>query len=992
MKNKFFSPLGLLLSSVIPSTVYGVFILFTDISSLFYIAFFAADIIFAAIYFTMLRKIQNAGIKQFSIAASADIIITAAVILCKSERVFTVSNEIAFLVYEMCIAAAVIYKIFGAADAFTRKRNFSIVPFVIGTLITPFALFLAVIIPNAMNVESIAIILMVASYIFVIFMLACIIFVMIKNGKENPNASEISPQDYPLPNETFREQLSPNAFFGADSAKRSRPFYIKAFIFGIFLPWVGLILNGSLVSEGGIFGNFTQPFFFIVSVLNGIFLMIPNTKNRYVNLLIFFFKSAGFTYVLYFCAAFIPVIPLGVLGLVILLGLLVFAPYMLFFWQGSIMLKDFANLKKTFDKSVIAFVFIAGMLIIPAWLFAGVSLPDKINFQNAMAYISDNPDASYADVNISALSRTLDLTASGVDNFGSGPLFTASILNGNKNTPIFSNLYLNYVTQGGTLTQENVDLLRNIFFGEVINETAAGRDTQGNSGFSVKSEIETETVFDETANAYRTWVNMSLTNEDVSFAEYKTVFGLPEGVFVSDYYLYVGVEKKPGILADKRAALFVYNRIVSRSLDPGLLRYIGENTLELRVFPFAANEVRKTGFELLHKESFTLKIDGKDIAVNAGGGNADGAFTFTDVSVPGAVLVGGQAIENAPPLKRTPKYFFVIDASLGADFTKNVSLADSYAKQNGITNAQVYFTSYKPGIITDLAGLNDVAKNAAPGGGFNLGLAARMIFDGKYENEFPVIIVVTGDYNRAVKPQYNKADLFPESPYYYVINGGSDGIDGINGSGVIDGIGGNNGNGGLTRYKFSDTTVSDSVNEITLYDAADYKGNAVAKDGESHIILTGGEVFAGLDGANGAGGEGGMGGANGADVVNGTGGASGTDGVNGKYAAKNQFEYALMVRAESKRNKLSNKPNDAGNIKNSFDAHILSDKTAFIVVETEEQEREIFEVQKKLLEGTQTSAAPGTDKNMTEPPLLIVCGIAAALVLVVKFKRKYTIN
>jgi Ca-activated chloride channel family protein len=66
------------------------------------------------------------------------------------------------------------------------------------------------------------------------------------------------------------------------------------------------------------------------------------------------------------------------------------------------------------------------------------------------------------------------------------------------------------------------------------------------------------------------------------------IFPLPEGASVTEFAMYVGSERVQGEILDAAQARRVYEDIVRRLKDPGLLEYIGRNMFRARVFPIPA--------------------------------------------------------------------------------------------------------------------------------------------------------------------------------------------------------------------------------------------------------------------------------------------------------------------------------------------------------------------------------------------------------------------
>jgi Ca-activated chloride channel homolog len=63
------------------------------------------------------------------------------------------------------------------------------------------------------------------------------------------------------------------------------------------------------------------------------------------------------------------------------------------------------------------------------------------------------------------------------------------------------------------------------------------------------------------------------------------IFPIPKGASVRKFSMWVNDKEVPGELVEANKARQIYQSIVQRTLDPGLLEYMGNNLLRLRVFP-----------------------------------------------------------------------------------------------------------------------------------------------------------------------------------------------------------------------------------------------------------------------------------------------------------------------------------------------------------------------------------------------------------------------
>lgn len=66
------------------------------------------------------------------------------------------------------------------------------------------------------------------------------------------------------------------------------------------------------------------------------------------------------------------------------------------------------------------------------------------------------------------------------------------------------------------------------------------------------------------------------------------IFPLPEEASISEFAMYIGNQKVEGEILDRDKARRIYEDIVRRMKDPGLLEYVGRNMFRARVYPIPA--------------------------------------------------------------------------------------------------------------------------------------------------------------------------------------------------------------------------------------------------------------------------------------------------------------------------------------------------------------------------------------------------------------------
>jgi Ca-activated chloride channel homolog len=82
-------------------------------------------------------------------------------------------------------------------------------------------------------------------------------------------------------------------------------------------------------------------------------------------------------------------------------------------------------------------------------------------------------------------------------------------------------------------------------------------------------------------------------NSTARILEATYTFPLPKGASVSDFALWMDGKRVSGEVLEKEKAREIYQGIVSRMKDPGLLEYIGNDLFQARIFPIPANGTQK---------------------------------------------------------------------------------------------------------------------------------------------------------------------------------------------------------------------------------------------------------------------------------------------------------------------------------------------------------------------------------------------------------------
>lgn len=536
----------------------------------------------------------------------------------------------------------------------------------------------------------------------------------------------------------------------------------------IVLPLLGLLVNmgfnfdKNLEAKDGFFGDFSSAWFFVIAVVNGILICLPSLENKSYRLFLFIARSVTFAYTLYFFLVFLPFLPLSVFAIIAAgTGFLMLTPLMLFVIHTNELSKDFAYLKPLFSKRLLVGVSVLGFLVIPTTITA-TYLRDKRVLNETLAYLYTPDYSKDYSINKKSLGKTLGIIKS--HRRGSrGGLF-------GNGTPYLSSYFNWLVMDNLTLSSSKIDDIDKVFFGN----TNYQRHPEAIRNDSVEvTNISVSSTYDKAQNTWRSWVDLEITNrgKHTWFPEYATTFELPEGCWISDYYLYVFDKKEQGILAEKKSAIWIFSQIRNENRDPGILYYLSGNRVAFRVFPFAADEVRRTGIEFLHKEPAVLNIDGNEVML----GNAEQSV-YEKIETENIAYVSAKEKQSLSVVSRKPYFHFLINVSEkqgknSKDFAERVEKALAHYPQLAEDTKISFVDSYVRTMRLDSDWRGELESQAFQGG-FYLDRAIRKaLYDACQENakSYPVLVVVTDSLKNAVLDR-DFADFkfaFPESDLFY---------------------------------------------------------------------------------------------------------------------------------------------------------------------------------------------------------------------------------
>jgi hypothetical protein len=525
-------------------------------------------------------------------------------------------------------------------------------------------------------------------------------------------------------------------------------------LFAIVFPFMGLLLNEMyfpfdllkkkmfLSDFHGIFGDFSSPVFFVLVIVNGLMLIMPDFKIKHLRFILFIFRSVLFSFTFYFFILFLPFYPFFAFALIIFgAGFLIISPLILFIIHTRTLYNDLIYLSGFIKPALNITVMSVSLFVIPL-VFVSSFLTEKKNLFKALEYVYNSNIHGEKNLRIDfpLLKRSLyNIERNKVND---------SFLSGNR-IPYITPLYNFVVLDNLTLSDDRILMMKKIFFDEnPVKTTIRKKD----SDVMIK-KINYKSAYDLNSELYYTDVDLDIKNYKGWTNEFAADLELPEGVWIDGFYLNTNGKKVKGILTEKKTTLWIYQEIINTRRDPGLIYYKNKNTITFRIFPFAGNESRKTGFSLASIEPLKIKQNGNELNIIV-----SPVLKNMVITADGSMAYIPEALKKSlKPKAMKSYYYFIMDCSSKAEFEKNklVIAMERFIEKNKISRSKIRLTLCDFNTESMIYN-NDISsrimehKNT---GGFFLDRALKEIYSSYSSDEnaeYPVPIIISSHPELAV--------------------------------------------------------------------------------------------------------------------------------------------------------------------------------------------------------------------------------------------------
>ena len=701
-------------------------------------------------------------------------------------------------------------------------------------------------------------------------------------------------------------------------------------ILTIIFPLLGLGLNNEKFDY--IFGDFSNNLFYILALVNGILVCIPDVQQYYLRYLIFICRSITFPFIIYFLLVLMPYLPLSIPAILFFgAGFLMLTPMAVTIIQSWVLSEDYRFLRHIKPSHNPTYSFILALFVIPGLILYSYQ-QDKNMLHQALNHVYEtnyNPD-SQKSIQVKRIIRTLEnikkAKNNGRNNFG----FSVNY------KPFLSNLYQTWVLENLTLSDRKIRTLESVFTGESNFQSNNNWILPIPSDSVQIDSISVQSKYDKSTKSWTSWIHLNIENSSQAQQEFVTYFDLPAGSWISNYYLMIEGRKEYGILAEKKAARWVYNQIVGRRRDPGILQYAKNNQIEFRVFPFAPKETRVTGIEFIHKEPVYLQIAGEKVLL---GKDNKKYYLKEPVYLQNTYYIPENFKKELPKIGRSPYYHFIIDCSKNQSKSAEEIQSDiqQLLSKNIISSSNTKISlinyQYQEFDLNDpwTNGFNKIKGK----GGFYLEYALKSILLKHYQEakqQYPILVVMTDDLKNAIFTEgfKNFQSFYPESAVFYHLSNdiqllqyplfGPLNLE--DKAPVVD------------KFASSDVFVFPNIQDPIAY---------LPEDPGAAIVLK--NTNFDYQGIN----------------------------VNGK-----SWKNALILEGMSQSLTINPYQSDQlwlPTVKNSFRTQVMTPFTSYLALENEAQKQALLKKQQQTLSGKKSLDTDEDSRRMSEPSLLLLVGL-----------------
>ena len=450
---------------------------------------------------------------------------------------------------------------------------------------------------------------------------------------------------------------------------------VFTFLVGIAGPVGGLLLNRQIPFPA----DFQTWSVYAMTIANGALLLLPIFNRPRLDRLVWLAQCLLFPFTLYFFTVFLPFLPLALLATVAAgTGFLILAPTLLFVLHGQRLADGFRRENQT-ARRLVPFAMAALAFAVIPMVVTAEALIDRVVLRGAIGFIY-SPDYNQSG-RFSGSPRVVKRSLQRLRDFKDG-----------LQLPFLSRYYNWIVFDNLVLPDEKMSFIHEAFFGtdfdEKINDSGSifgsGNQRRRRTWTALRENssrvrraiaeqppprlvnlTETKLATEDEGGCKKTLVTLTMRNSGNVQGEFVTTLNVPEGVFVSGFWLNIGNERVAGRIFEKKSAMWIYEKIRDASRrDPGMLIYTAPATIEMRVFPFAANETRTAQIEFLYPKGFGRNVQIGTETLPLGTRSDERAIVLSVDQAGGASLaITDEAMHKLPATTRTPYLHFIVDRS-----------------------------------------------------------------------------------------------------------------------------------------------------------------------------------------------------------------------------------------------------------------------------------------------------------------------------------------